>query len=170
MNYFTPTYRLHRFTDLTARDLLGAGITCLITDLDDTLAPRNVFDPTDEVRRWIDTLRENGIAVGIVSNNSETRTARYARALSLPYRFRAKKPSKRKIRAAMAELNGTEKTTALLGDQLFTDVAAAKRCGIRSILVDPIGSYGGWFVQFKRKLERPLRKKIPYRLFPESDD
>lgn len=162
MKRLQPTFRLHRFTELTAEFLTRIGVEAILTDLDDTLAARDCFLPTEEVVQWISNLKKRGIRVCIISNNHEQRTEKFARALDLPYRFRAKKPAQKAILEGIRELGAAKEKTLLLGDQLFTDIAGAYRCGLRSVLVDPVGTYGGWFVQLKRRLEKPLRKKIDY--------
>ena len=53
----------------------------------------------------------------------------------------------------------TEKeTTVMLGDQVFTDVFAGKRMGLRAILVKPIRDKRTLFFRFKRWLEIPVLK------------
>ncbi len=162
MSFYTPTLRLRRFTQVTPSLLREMGVRGIITDLDDTLAPRNVFLPDEEVTAWVKGLTDAGIPICIVSNNHKKRTEDFATPLALPCFYEALKPSRKAIFKALDRLQIPADEVALLGDQLFTDMTAAKRCKMKSILVDPVGSYGGWFVHFKRKLEIPLRKKIKY--------
>lgn len=50
---------------------------------------------------------------------------------------------------------GTSKeTTIFIGDQLFTDVYGARRCGMRNILVKPIHPKEEIQIVLKRRLER----------------
>lgn len=162
MSFYTPTLRLRRYTQVTPALLQELGVRGIITDLDDTLAARNVFLPDEEVSAWVQGLTEAGIKICIVSNNHKKRTEDFATPLSLPCFYEALKPSKKAIFKALDTLQLPKEEVVLLGDQLFTDMTAATRCGMKSILVDPVGNYGGWFVHFKRKLEIPLRKKIKY--------
>ena len=46
-----------------------------------------------------------------------------------------------------------------MGDQVFTDVWAARNAGIRAILVPPIKDKTDFFTKFKRWLERPILKR-----------
>ena len=48
--------------------------------------------------------------------------------------------------------------TVMLGDQVFTDVFAGKRMGLRAILVKPIRDKKTLFFRFKRWLEIPVLK------------
>jgi predicted HAD superfamily phosphohydrolase YqeG len=56
-------------------------------------------------------------------------------------------------------LGGNKKNTALMGDQIFTDVLCAHTMGIRAILVPPIKDKTNLFFRFKRLLERPFIRK-----------
>lgn len=162
MSFYTPTLRLEKFTQVTPELLTKLGVKGIITDLDDTLAPRNVFLPDEEVIQWVKDLTDAGIKICIVSNNHQKRTEDYAKPLGIKCFYEALKPSRKAIFKALDTLQLPKDQVLLLGDQLFTDMTAAKRCKMKSILVDPVGTFGGWFVHFKRKLEIPLRKKIPY--------
>ena len=47
----------------------------------------------------------------------------------------------------------------MMGDQILTDVWAARNAGIRAILVPPIKDKRDPFTRFKRLLEKPIMKK-----------
>ena len=55
---------------------------------------------------------------------------------------------------AMMRLGTDVTTTLFIGDQLFTDVWGARRCGIRNILVSPIDKKEEIQIILKRYLER----------------
>ena len=77
----------------------------------------------------------------------------------MPAFYKSGKPFTGRIRAAMAAM-GTDRTnTALMGDQVFTDVWAAHNAGLTAILVPPINDKKDIFTRFKRLLERPVLKK-----------
>ncbi len=164
MSFYTPFLRLRRYTQVTPALLREMGINGVITDLDDTLAARNVFLPDEDVQAWVKGLIDAGIKVCIVSNNHKKRTEDFATPLGLSCFYEALKPSKKAIFKALDHLQLPKDEVIILGDQLFTDMTVANRCKMKGILVDPVGTYGGWFVHFKRKLEIPLRKKIKYDL------
>ena len=46
-----------------------------------------------------------------------------------------------------------------MGDQIFTDVLAARLAGIRAALVPPIKDKTDPLTRFKRLLERPIMKR-----------
>ena len=63
----------------------------------------------------------------------------------------------------MDALSSVREKTVIMGDQIFTDVWAAKNAGIRSILVSPIKDKRDIFTKFKRLLEKPILKKYEKR-------
>ncbi|MEL6249152.1 MAG: HAD hydrolase-like protein, partial [Cyanobacteria bacterium J06627_15] len=50
----------------------------------------------------------------------------------------AGKPSRRKLRQALAAIDLPAETVAMVGDRLFTDVLAGNRLGLFTVLVDPV--------------------------------
>ena len=129
----------NRAYELTGEFLAELGIKVLIADLDNTLAMYENEVPDDTVIRWAKSLSDNGISLAIVSNNKEERVKKYCEPLGIDYYWKSKKPSRKTIRRAMEKLGGTVETTALVGDKFVTDIIGAKRCGILSIKVKPLG-------------------------------
>jgi len=75
----------------------------------------------------------------LVRNNlSESRISGIAQSLNLPYIVGAGKPSRRKLRQAVAAMNLPIEQVAMVGDRLFTDVLAGNRLGMFTILVEPM--------------------------------
>ena len=54
----------------------------------------------------------------------------------------------------------TPEQTAVLGDQIFTDIFGAKRMGLFAILVKPISNKELCWTKIMRRFERILLKKI----------
>ena len=56
---------------------------------------------------------------------------------------------------------GTNKaSTAIVGDQIFTDIWGGNRAGILTILVDPIEQYENKLFYIKRYFEQFITKRI----------
>jgi len=110
----------------------------LILDVDETLVPMRGRDIPPNVRRWVETTRAQ-MPIWLVSNNfNRTRIAAIGESLGLPYAAAARKPSRRKLRVALAAMQLPPERVAMVGDRLFTDVVAGNRLGLHTILVDPI--------------------------------
>ena len=56
----------------------------------------------------------------------------------------------------MNEMNVTSAETALVGDQLFTDMLGANILDLCSVLVTAVGEDETSFVSFKRRFERKI--------------
>lgn len=156
---FVPDYRFDTFDEASAEFLKSIGVRGIVLDVDNTLEPYENPTPTEKVLEWMESLRAAGISAAIVSNNNAERIDLFNKELRLPAYSKAKKPFKKNVLRAMADM-GTDKTnTVLMGDQVFTDVWAARNTGIRAILVPPIKDKTDVFTKFKRLLEKPILKK-----------
>lgn len=110
----------------------------LVLDVDETLVPMKVTQASEELRSWVEEIRQVA-QMWLLSNNlSETRIGGIARSLKLPYVYGASKPSRRKLRQTVAQMNLPMEQVAMVGDRLFTDVLAGNRLGMFTILVEPI--------------------------------
>jgi hypothetical protein len=124
--------------DLSADLLDHHQLQGLVLDVDETLVPFKSNGVSTELRQWIGQVRDR-MPIWLVSNNlSETRIGGIAQDLDLPFLFGAAKPSRRKLRQAIAEMQLPVESVAMVGDRLFTDVLAGNRLGMFTILVEPM--------------------------------
>lgn len=156
---FVPDYRFNTFDEVSVDFLKSHGVRGIVLDVDNTLEPYENPKPTQRVVRWLDSLREAGISAAIVSNNNAERINLFNEELKLPAYSKAKKPFKKNVLRAMSDMGTSKEETVLMGDQVFTDVWAARSAGIKAILVPPIKDKRDVFTRFKRLLERPILKK-----------
>lgn len=156
---FVPDYRFDKFNDVTPEFLTELGIKGVILDIDNTLEPYENEKPGEHVLAWLSSLSGVGIRTAIVSNNNWERVVKFNDEIGMPAYAKGKKPFKKNLLRAMADI-GTDKTnTVLMGDQVFTDVWAAHNAGIKGILVPPIKDKTDPFTKFKRILEKPFLRK-----------
>ncbi len=131
--------------------LQARGITALMLDIDDTLVPLRDREVPVAVTAWVAAQRPH-FQMWLVSNNwNQQRISRIATHLDLPYINRAGKPSRRALKVAIANMQVPREQVAMVGDRLWTDVLAANRLGVVSILVDPLSGSGG---SLERRLSR----------------
>lgn len=110
----------------------------LVLDVDETLVPLRATEASEELKQWVDQVRQV-VTIWLVSNNlSKARISGIAESLNLPYILGARKPSRRKLRKATDAMHLPVEQVAMVGDRLFTDVLAGNRLGMFTILVEPM--------------------------------
>lgn len=110
----------------------------LVLDVDETLVPLSSFSASAELHRWVDDIKPVATLWMVSNNLNGVRIGRIAESLGLPYKMGAAKPSRRKLRQAVQEMELPVERVAMVGDRLFTDVLAGNRLGMFTILVEPM--------------------------------
>lgn len=138
--------------------LAAHGITLLLADLDNTLARYGQRDPDPAVAAWRENLRGAGVALFLLSNSRRPERVRhYAQALDIPVLGHAGKPAPKGYREAMERMGRTPDQTAMVGDQIFTDILGARRAGILALMVEPIELRGNPGRYLRYGVEAPFR-------------
>jgi hypothetical protein len=110
----------------------------LVLDVDETLVPFRAAQVSEELKPWVEEVRQIA-SLWLVSNNiSEARIRRIGKSLDLPYIAGAGKPSRRKVRWAVEAMGLSFSQVGMVGDRLFTDVLVGNRLGMFTILVEPM--------------------------------
>lgn len=155
-----PDRICNSFRDVTPELLKELNIKALLLDIDNTLVTYDDLDPTEEVEKWLVNMSENGIKLAFVSNNSDpSRVDRFNKKFGFYATSRSKKPLPTGFKRALSNLHVEAECAAALGDQIFTDVWAAKNVGAYAFLVPPIKDKTTLFFKTKRLLEKPIIKK-----------
>jgi len=157
---FYPDRYYDSIFDIDFDLLKGNGIRGLLIDLDNTIIPRDEDEVSEDLRYWFLNLSKKGFKVCIVSNNWKSRVSEIAEELGLPLIARAVKPKKRAFEQGMKLLKTNKNQTAVIGDQVFTDVFGGNRTGLFTILVVPLSDCDLFYTKFLRKLERIILKRI----------
>ena len=142
------------------KELKRRGIEGIIIDIDNTLVPWDVKEADTKVISFINDLLQQGFKVCIISNNTKKRVNKFNEVLDLPSIHRAGKPKLTPYLKAMKLLNTNTHNTAVIGDQLFTDVLGGNRLGLFTILVTPVSEKEFIWTRIVRKLERIVLKKV----------
>lgn len=169
MPLFAPSYTFCAYFHVTPAFLKEQGIRVLLLDIDNTLAPYEQPLPDARLKNWLDSLKAAGISVAFLSNNHAERVELFNKELGLPCRYNAHKPLTRRAKKLFLSLGGTKKTTAFMGDQIFTDVLCARLAGATAILVPPIWDRRDCGTRFKRRLEKGVLRRF-YKKHPTSPD
>lgn len=141
--------------------LKDLGLKGVIFDLDNTIVRRDSLNAPPEILKLITELREEGFKMGIVSNNSRRRVGAIAAEMDMPAVHRAVKPLAGPFRRALKLLGTSPRETALVGDQIFTDILGGNMAGLYTILVVPMQGKEFWGT---RLISRHLEKIVLARL------
>ena len=132
----------------------------IIIDIDNTLVPWGAKNINDKSGRLIEQLRKDGFRICILSNNTKKRVDEFNKDLNLPAVYNAGKPRKPAYKKALELLQTEISNTAVIGDQIFTDVLGGNRVGLFTILVNPISTKEFFGTRLVRILERFVLKRI----------
>ncbi|MPM65233.1 hypothetical protein SDC9_112128 [bioreactor metagenome] len=159
-NKLFPDFYYRNIYQIDRTQLNKLGIKGLILDIDNTLVPHGSQYVDRELKIWIDNLRNEGFKMILVSNNNKNRVQQFAERLGLKHIYNANKPLKGCFLKGAALIGLQNRNIAVAGDQIFTDVLGANRCGMVSILIDPIKKRDALLSKMKYVLEIPIRKRI----------
>jgi len=128
----------------------------IIVDLDNTIVPWGNKYLDNRIASWIEQVKQNGIKISLVSN-THNNISDIGNQLDIPFFYSRYKPMKGPFLEAMRVMNTKNKETAVVGDQIFTDILGGNRLQLLTILVRPLSqsdSLGTIIVN--RSLERFL--------------
>ncbi len=157
MAFSVPDYVFSSFKEVTPAFLKQKGIRCLLSDIDNTLVTYDDEKPTEAVAAWLAAMKEAGITVIFLSNNTAERVSLFAEDLDNRWYAPGGKPMKKTAMRALKENNFTPQETAVLGDQVFTDVWTGNFLkAALTLFVPPIKDKTNLFFKTKRLLEKPF--------------
>ncbi len=156
----TIKYMFRKTGDITPEVVRDLGIEAIAFDLDNTSVKDATLSTIPGAISWIKSLKEAGIKVAIVTNTPRIRAFWFSRTFGVPFEAAANKPLPHGIIKIAEKLNVDVSKIGMVGDQVFTDVAAANRCGAVPLLVDPVENKWFWKNHYKRNRikEKPLRE------------
>ena len=138
------------------RALVRRGVKLILLDVDNTLAPYTVNEPTQRMKDWVRGMKDAGLDVFILSNNKGDRPEIFARALGVDFIKKARKPFTAAARAVLAGRGVKPGQAAVVGDQIYTDTLCAKALGATAVLVRPI-KFTNIFLRLRYWAEAPFR-------------
>ncbi len=171
LRLLAPRYLVASVAQLSPRVLGAWRVEALMLDLDNTLVAWGESMPPTVVRDWVMELRRSAIPACVVSNSRSPRARTISALLSLPFAEGRFKPSASKLRHALQILGTPPERTAMVGDQLFTDVLAGNRLGVPTILTAPLFPREPLRIQVMRAIERRVLAGLARRgVTPRSPD
>lgn len=161
LRWLRPASQVPAVVDIDLIALQTRGIRGIILDLDNTIVPWGSREVSPLLAGWISRARDAGIRLCIVSNNMGGRVTRIAATLGLPIVTGALKPRRKALRRALSVMGTTPEATALVGDQLLTDILGGNRLGVHTILVRPQARREFVVTRLARLVERILLRGGP---------
>lgn len=156
MSLFLPMLMIGKMTDITPQSMKNIGVQTLLLDIDNTMTTHDNPVPAEGVEKWIEMMKASGFSLIIVSNNDEERVKPFADRLGLQFESKGKKPLSLGFSRACKRLGVSAKSTAVVGDQIFTDILGGNLLGAYTILTEPYQMEKGSFFKLKRILEKPI--------------
>lgn len=154
MSYFYPDIYIKSAYELDTELLISRGIRVIIFDIDNTLVPYSVKDCPEKTGAFLESLKDKGITPCFVSNNARERVERFNGGKYFAV-YKGGKPSKKAALKVSEHFGVPLKNIAVVGDQIFTDIAFGKNAGALTVLCPPIDErHEPWYFVFKRLGER----------------
>lgn len=152
--YLFPDLYVETVLDLPLDKLYEIGIRAFILDLDNTVTEWNSMEVRSEIVIWLNQIKEGGFQACIASNNGKERVVAVAEKLGIPFVSKAGKPRRKAFVRALDVMQAEPAETAVVGDQVFTDILGGNRMNLFTILVVPINSHEFFGTQIVRRFER----------------
>ncbi|MBR5441558.1 MAG: YqeG family HAD IIIA-type phosphatase [Clostridia bacterium] len=158
----TIKYMFRSVNDITPEIVRELGLEAILFDLDNTTVKDATLTTIPGAISWVKSLKEAGIQVAIVTNTPSIRAYWFSKAFGVRFHGLARKPLSLGLIRMSRKLKVPIEKIGMVGDQVFTDVAAANRCGAVPILVDPVENKWFWKNHYKknRLKEKPIRDKF----------
>jgi uncharacterized protein len=139
LHQFCPRLIVPAVTVLTPEFFRANGLEGGLLDLDNTLILWHGTEIDAAVRAWLQQLRAVGLRFCLASNTHRPgRLAEVAAALDVPFELGVAKPGRRGLQRCLSRVGTSPEKTAMIGDQVFTDIWGGNRCGLYTVLVRPM--------------------------------
>lgn len=155
---FIPDIKLERVTDIKKELLEKFSIKAIMLDVDNTLSTHHGQVLTDGLEDWLLYMKESGIKIMVLSNSKRERVEPFAAKINLPFISLGLKPLPFGYIRALKAFGTKRNETAIVGDQIFTDIIGGNAVGVKTVLLTPIKPEDGWSFKLRRKLEKIIIK------------
>ncbi len=151
---FKPKIHIESIFDIDIEMLKNNNIKGLIIDIDNTLVPWSAKNLDKKAHDFILKLIQEGFQICFLSNGTRKRVEEFNKDIQLPAIYNAGKPFKLSYKKAMKLMNTNKSNTAVIGDQIFTDIMGGNKLGLFTILVNPLSKQEFFWTRFVRILEK----------------
>lgn len=158
-NNLIPRIHVSSPYELDTEILKKNGIQGIIVDIDNTLVPWAEKYADQKVIDLVVKLKAEGFKICILSNGTRKRVSLFNKDIRLPAIHNAGKPSRAAFKKAVALLETAPESTAVIGDQIFTDILGGNRLGLFTVLVVPMSSKEFIWTRLVRQVEKIILHK-----------
>lgn len=156
---FKPTWWLKSVLEIDEKFIRENHLRGLILDLDNTLSMHGSPAAEQGVCEWLRQMRDIGMKLTVLSNNTKKRVEPLAKELGLDYIAFGCKPLTIGISRTLKRMRLPKKSVALVGDQIFTDILGGNLKRMPTVLVEPFHMENKASFKIKRKLENAVFKR-----------
>ena len=153
-----PDVKLDRITEITVNLLNQNEIKAMLLDVDNTMSTHHGTELVEGLTEWIENMQKNGIKLTVLSNSLNHRIEPFAKRIGLPFISSGMKPLPFGFLRGVKRMGVKRKNTAIVGDQIFTDILGGSIVGVKTILLTPIKPEKAMRFRFKRWLEKKVIK------------
>jgi HAD superfamily phosphatase (TIGR01668 family) len=158
INQFCPQIVVPSVTVLRPEFFRSRGLKAALLDLDNTLVLWHGAEVEPAIAEWVKAMQAAGLQFCLASNTRRPRRlAALGEALGVPYELGVAKPGRAGLQRCLARVGTAPEETAMIGDQVFTDIWGGNRCGLYTVLVQPMSAHE--FIG-TRLVSRPLEKVV----------
>ena len=136
------------------------GIKYVFVDLDNTLDSYKQKTPLPHAFELKENLKNIGIELIIVSNNTGERVRKYSKELGVKHWSSLAKPFSFRLTKIMKKLGIKKDEVIMVGDQIVTDISCANGAKIKSILTEKLVPEDQPTTRFNRLFDNPIRRKL----------
>lgn len=154
----TPNAYQQSIFNIDYETLKKLGYKNLIFDIDNTITAVNSLEVSPKTKELFTKLKQD-FTICIVSNNKEKRVEPIRKELQTMALANASKPQKDAFTKALKLVKGTKKNTAIIGDQMLSDIVGGNRYGLYTILVEPYKNKYDLKTGVSRLLQNRIMKK-----------
>lgn len=157
--YKPDMYQKNIFT-IDYNHLKEKGITLLLFDLDNTIAPAHMKIADLKVKILFDKLKRKGFTIVIFSNSPKKRLTPFSQYLGVAMHPLSFKPMQRGFKKVLKWYETKKEHAAIIGDQLLTDIVGGNKAGILTILVNPLTVKDMFLTKYNRYKEKKIFEKM----------
>lgn len=160
-NIFRPDYYFPDIFSVDPERLRRHGIRLAVIDMDNTLISAVETEISERAKEYIARMRRAGIQPVVMSNNFSGVTEKRCRQLNIDFFSFSLKPLRAGYRRVLKKYAFDVSETAVIGDQVFTDIAGGSRMHMMTILVDPLTDQNNIFGKGVRLISDTLCFLLP---------